>query len=129
MLLHQRDNGIVISVVGIMEVSLVNKDHRLVRCLGDKVAQVGLGRNSGGGIVRIAHVNQAAFRGGKHFWKVVSETARQRNLEYLSAVDARLLYNRFKRGVGHYELPAFLAGERFSAEFQNLAGPIPKQDV
>ena len=91
MILHQRDHAFILGTVRIVMVSLVHQNHRVARHLVEELAHFFLRRNAGGGIVRIADVNQALVRGGQHLLQVMTEAAGKRDLQDFRLVDARVI--------------------------------------
>src|SRR6266542_377112 len=120
MILYQRDHTFIIETVGVEEVSFVYQNHRLMRSIRDEFPQLILRRNAGGGIIRIADVNQSLLRHSQHFGKIMSKGGGQRDFHHLGTIDAGIIKNCFKSGVSRDKLSAFFPSECLSAEFENL---------
>src|SRR4029453_6985738 len=109
------DDGLVIRGVRGVEVGFVHKNHCFARGLRDEIAQLVLGGEAGSGVVRIANVNQASLRSGKHFRQIMGKTVGQRYLYYFSTVGAGIIEYGFESWVRCDKLTVLGPGECFRA--------------
>ena len=128
MISDQGDHTLVVRAVGVMKVRFVHENRRFARSLRNEIAQSILGSDTGGGIVRVADINQTSFRSGKHFRQVMREGGGERHLHHFGAISVGIIENCFKGRISGDEFPALLSSECFRAEFENLAGTIAEQD-
>ena len=112
-----------------MKIRFVHENRCLAWGLRDEVAQILLRRNAGGGIVRVADVDQALLRGSKHFRKIMREGRGQRNLHDLSTVYFGLFENCLEGWISYDKISLLLPGKCLRAKFQNLAGTVAEQDL
>src|SRR6266513_3241040 len=112
-----------------MKVRFVYENHRLGRSLRDEVTQFVFRRDAGGGIIRVANVNQTSFCSGKHSGKIVAEAWSEWSLHYLGAIGAGIIKNCFESRISCNECPALFPSECFRANFENLAGTVAEQDL
>ena len=124
MILDHRNHARVVGTVGVVEVGFVHQDHGRARSFGDKLAHFVLRRDAGGGIVRVADVNEPVLRGGAHLREVMTETAGERNFHDLSAIGFRVLDERFESRLGRYQIAPRRSSECFCTKFKNFARAV-----
>src|SRR6266436_5985080 len=127
MILDQRNHNLVVRTVGVVEVSLVHQNHGLAWSFGDIFSQFILWRDAGGGIVRVANVNEPLLGRVGHFSKIMTKATSERNFHDLSTVDARVIENRFKGRIGRDEIAARWSSKCFRTEVENLARTVAEQ--
>ena len=71
-----------------MKVRFIYQNHCPAWSFLDEIAQLVLGRNTGGRIVRIADVNQASLCSSHHFRQIMRKAAGQRHLYNIGAIGA-----------------------------------------
>src|SRR4029453_2592957 len=99
MLLYERDHALVVGAVSIMKGRFVHEDHCFARSFRDEIAHLILRRDAGGGVVRIADVDQTCLRGSKHLRQIVSKAARQWHLYDFSSIRLGIFDYCFERWI------------------------------
>ena len=115
MILHQRDHTLVAGAVGVMKVRFVHENRRFARSLRNEIAQSILGSDTGGGIVRVADINQTSFRSGKHFRQVMREGGGERHLHHFGAISVGIIEYCFESWIRGDKLSVSRSSKRFRA--------------
>ena len=133
MLPDQRNHALILRTVGVMIIRLVHQNHGVVRHALDKLAHFVFRSDAGGGIIRIADVNQAALRCGQHLPQIVTKIRRERNFHDLCAVALRMVKDGFEGRIGDHERAALAfaqrTGENVGGQLENLARAVAEQDL